>query len=147
MSVLEIAANKKAFHNYELLERLEAGLVLTGAEIKAVRKRTVSLPGSFARLVSATDSREPEVVVVNLHIGVSDDPTRTRKLLLNRVEINRLIGKVQQQGLTLVPVRLYLKRGLAKLEIALAKGRKQHDKRERLKRKHRQRALEREMNS
>lgn len=147
MGVLEIAANKKAFHNYEFLDRYEAGLVLSGEEIKAVRARKVSLPGSFARLVYGVESHDPEIVVLNLHIGAGADPTRTRKLLLKREEINRLIGKVQEQGLTLVPVRLYLKRGLAKLEIALARGRKLHDKRERLKRKHRQRDLEREMNS
>lgn len=147
MGVLEISANKKAFHNYEFLERYEAGLVLTGQEIKAVRARKVSLPGSFARLVYAVESRDPELVVVNLHIGAGEDPTRTRKLLMKRQEITRLIGKVQESGLTLVPVRLYLKRGLAKLEIALSKGRKLHDKRERLKRKHRQRDLERELGS
>lgn len=147
MAEYEISANKKAFHNYDLQERFEAGLVLTGDEIKAVRERKVNLAGSFARLTYNTSSRNPELVVLNLHIGAGPEPTRTRKLLMKREEINRLIGKIQEKGLTLVPVRIYLKRSFAKLELALAKGRKIHDKRERLKRKHRQRELDREMSS
>lgn len=132
-----VSVNKKALHDYEFERRYEAGLVLSGPEIKAVRAGKVNLQGSFARL-KRTD-KQPEMVVVNLHIGVGENPTRSRKLLLNRKEINYLIGKLEEKRMTLVPTQLYLKRGLAKLEIGLGKGRKLHDKRERLKKKQQKR--------
>ncbi|MGI6103182.1 MAG: SsrA-binding protein SmpB [Patescibacteria group bacterium] len=139
-----IAHNRRAYHDFEILEELEAGIVLTGDEIKAVRAGKVQLQGGFARLTYELGSRDPELVVTNVHIGTLNEPTRTRKLLVKRIEINRLIGKLQQERLTLVPLKLYLKRGYAKLLLGLSKGRKQYDKRERLKQKHRKRELDRE---
>src|SRR5206468_215611 len=130
-AVKEIAANRQAFHNYEIIERFEAGLVLTGTEIKSAREGKVNLKDSYG-LVKAG-----EVWLLNCHISPyshgnysNHDPLRTRKLLLKRSEINRLIGRTTERGLTLVPLRMYLKEGRLKCELALAKGRKIHDKRE-----------------
>lgn len=127
----EIAVNRQAFHNYEILERLEAGIVLTGTEIKSARDGRVNLKDAYGLVKSG------EVWLLNCHISpyshgnyANHDPLRTRKLLLNRSEIRKLIGKTTEKGLTLVPLRLYLKNGRLKCELALAKGRKLHDKRE-----------------
>ena len=127
----EIAVNRQASHNYDLLEKFEAGLVLTGTEIKSAREGRVNLRDAYG-LVKAG-----EVWLLNCHISpyshgnfANHDPLRTRKLLLKRSEINRLIGRTTERGLTLVPLRMYLKEGLLKCELALAKGRKIHDKRE-----------------
>jgi SsrA-binding protein len=129
--VKDIAANRQAFHNYEILERFEAGLVLTGTEIKSAREGRVNLKDSYG-LVKAG-----EVWLLNCHISpyshgnyANHEPLRTRKLLLKRSEINRLIGRTTERGLTLVPLRMYLKEGRLKCELGLAKGRKVHDKRE-----------------
>ena len=127
----EIAVNRQAFHNYEIIERFEAGLVLTGTEIKSAREGRVHLKDAYG-IVKAG-----EVWLLNCHISpyshgnyANHDPLRTRKLLLKKSEINRLIGRTTERGLTLVPLRFYLKEGLLKCELALAKGRKIHDKRE-----------------
>ena len=131
-----IAENRTAFHDYEILDRFEAGLVLTGVEIKAIRAGKVRLDGSFARFLGATKDREPELFVVNLHLGVVDsDPTRSRKILMHRREIDKLRGQIEAKGLTVVPLSLYLKRGRAKVELGLGRGLKQHDKREKLRRR------------
>jgi len=129
--VKEIALNRQASHNYELLEKFEAGLVLTGTEIKSAREGRVNLRDAYGLVKSG------EVWLLNCHISpyshgnyANHDPLRTRKLLLKRSEINRLIGRTSERGLTLVPLRMYLKDGLLKCEVALAKGRKVHDKRE-----------------
>jgi len=129
--VKEIALNRQASHNYELLEKFEAGLVLTGTEIKSAREGRVNLRDAYGLVKSG------EVWLLNCHISpyshgnyANHDPLRTRKLLLKRSEINRLIGRTTERGLTLVPLRMYLKDGLLKCEVALAKGRKVHDKRE-----------------
>jgi SsrA-binding protein len=129
--VKEIAANRQAFHNYEILERFEAGIVLTGTEIKSARDGKVNLKDSYGLVKSG------EVWLLNCHISpyshgnyANHEPLRTRKLLLKRSEINRLIGRTTERGLTLVPLRMYLKEGRLKCEVALAKGRKVHDKRE-----------------
>jgi SsrA-binding protein len=129
--VKEIAANRQAFHNYEIIEKFEAGLVLTGTEIKSARESRVNLKDAYG-IVKAG-----EVWLLNCHISpyshgnyANHEPLRTRKLLLKRAEINRLIGRTTERGLTLVPLRMYLKDGLLKCELALAKGRKVHDKRE-----------------
>lgn len=145
--MLIIANNKKAFHDYEILEELEAGLVLTGDEIKSVRSQKVSLQGSFVRIgYQDKDSQVPEAFLVNTNFSGTPDPSRSKKLLLNRKEINRFMGKTIEKNLTLVPLKLYLnKRGLAKIQVALVRGLKKHDKRERLKKKHQKRDLEREM--
>jgi SsrA-binding protein len=129
--VKEVAVNRQAFHNYDIIEKFEAGIVLTGTEIKSAREGKVNLKDSYG-LVKAG-----EVWLLNCHISpyshgnyANHDPLRTRKLLLNRSEINRLIGRTTERGLTLVPLRMYLKEGRLKCELALAKGRKTHDKRE-----------------
>jgi len=127
----EVAVNRQAFHNYEILERLEAGIVLTGTEIKSAREGRVNLKDAYGLVKSG------EVWLLNCHISpyshgnyANHDPLRTRKLLLNRSEIRKLIGRTTEKGLTLVPLRVYLKDGRLKCELALAKGRKVHDKRE-----------------
>jgi SsrA-binding protein len=120
--VKDVAVNRQAFHNYDIIEKFEAGLVLTGTEIKSARDGKVNLKDSYG---------------LNCHISpyshgnyANHDPLRTRKLLLKRSEINRLIGRTTERGLTLVPLRMYLKEGRLKCELGLAKGRKLHDKRE-----------------
>jgi len=127
----EISVNRQAFHNYEILERLEAGIVLTGTEIKSARDGRVNLKDAYGLV------KNGEVWLLNCHISpyshgnyANHDPLRTRKLLLNRSEIRKLIGRTTEKGLTLVPLRVYLKNGRLKCELALAKGRKLHDKRE-----------------
>ena len=127
----EIAVNRQAFHNYDIIEKFEVGLVLTGTEIKSAREGRVNLKDAYG-IVKAG-----EVWLLNCHISpyshgnyANHDPLRTRKLLLKRAEINRLIGRTTERGLTLVPLRMYLKDGRLKCELALAKGRKVHDKRE-----------------
>ncbi len=140
-----VSINKRALHDYEFDKHIEAGLVLLGAEIKAIRAGKVNLRGSFARIAYSRTGGEPELVVTNLHIGAGDAPTRTRTLLVHRKEIDQLIGKLQEKRLTLIPTKLYLKRGFAKLELGLGRGRKQYEKRDRLKRKHRKRQLERDL--
>ncbi len=131
-----LATNRKAFHDYFLEEALEVGIVLTGTEIKSIREGAANLRDSFAKVVGG------EVVLLNCHISpyshgtsANHDPLRTRKLLLHRKEINRLIGLTQQKGLTLVPLKLYLKGRRVKVELGLMKGKKLHDKRESIKKK------------
>lgn len=127
----DVAVNRQAFHNYDIIEKFEAGLVLTGTEIKSARDGKVNLKDSYGLV------KRGEVWLLNAHISPyshgnysNHDPLRTRKLLLKRAEINRLIGRTTERGLTLVPLRMYLKDGRLKCELALAKGRKVHDKRE-----------------
>jgi SsrA-binding protein len=129
--VKDVAVNRQAFHNYDIIEKFEAGLVLTGTEIKSARDGKVNLKDSYGLVKGG------EVWLLNAHISPyshgnysNHDPLRTRKLLLKRAEINRLIGRTSERGLTLVPLRMYLKDGRLKCELALAKGRKIHDKRE-----------------
>ncbi|HSO05905.1 MAG TPA: SsrA-binding protein SmpB [Pelomicrobium sp.] len=129
---MTIAQNKKAFHDYFIEERLEAGLALAGWEVKAVRAGRVQLKEAYVVV------RGGEVFLIGCHVSalptasthVTPDPTRTRKLLLHAEEIRRLIGKVEQRGYTLVPLDLHYRNGRIKLEIGLARGKKQHDKRE-----------------
>lgn len=141
-----VARNRKALHEYDILDRWEAGLVLTGPEVKSVREGKLSMNDAFGRLETG------EVWLYNLHISPYDaasrwnlDPTRPRKLLLHRREIRRLIGAVQEKGLTLVPLDLYFRGGYAKVTLALARGRKHHDKREELKRRATERETQREL--
>jgi SsrA-binding protein len=138
-----LAANRKASHEFHLLQRFEAGIVLTGSEVKSARQGTVNLKEAYCRI-----SKSGEVFLHQAHIspyryarGEEIDPTRTRKLLLHAREIRKLIKETQTSGMTLVPTRLYLKNGLIKLEIAVARGKKLHDKRE----SSRTREVEREM--
>ena len=137
-----LGVNRKAFHNYQILEKFEAGLVLTGTEVKSAKEGRISLKDAYGVVKAG------EVWLLNCHISpfshgniANHDPLRTRKLLLKKSEIRRLIGRTTERGLTLVPLRMYLKKGRIKCEIALAKGKKVHDKRETERRK----TLDREM--
>lgn len=131
-----IAENRKAHHDYHLLETFEAGLVLLGTEVKAIREGRVNLRDSFARVEGG------EVFIYNMNISpyshrgyAVHEPLRRRKLLLHRDEIRKLIGKTVEKGMTLVPVRMYFKNGRVKVAVSLAKGKKEYDKRETLKRR------------
>ena len=131
-----IAENRKAFHDFHLLETFEAGIVLLGTEIKAIREGRVNLRDSFARV----DDGEVYLCNVNIspysHRGYAEhEPMRRRKLLLHRDEIRKLIGKTVEKGMTLVPTRMYFKNGRAKVAISLARGKKEYDKRETVKRR------------
>jgi len=135
-----IAENRKAFHDYHLLETFEAGLVLLGTEVKAIREGRVNLRDSFARV------EDGEVFIYNVHIspyshrGYADhEPLRKRKLLLHRSEIKKLIGKTVEKGMTLVPTRLYFKDGRVKVSVSIAKGKKDYDKRETIKKRENER--------
>lgn len=139
-----VAKNKRARHEYELLEFFEAGLVLTGTEIKSVRANRVSLARSYVQ------PRDGELWLVEAHIAEYEhgnrqnhEPTRARKLLLHRREINKILDELGQKGLTAVPTSFYLKNGRAKLEFALARGKKLHDKRQTLASRDSQRQVER----
>ena len=141
-----VALNKKARHLYELSEFTEAGIVLTGPEVKSIRAGKVNFIDSYV------DFRQGEAWLVSLHIApyanagyVSQEPDRARKLLLHEREISKFAGLVAQQGLTVVPVRLYFKRGKIKVEIALGKGKKLHDHRETLTRRAEERDMAREL--
>lgn len=125
-----VASNRKARHNYHILETFEAGIILTGSEVKSLRQGRASLRESFAAV------RDSEVFLHQMHIPhyaqagyAQHDPTRVRKLLLHKEQINRLIGKTKERGLTLVPLSCYFRSGLAKIELALARGKKLYDKR------------------
>lgn len=126
-----ITVNRKAYHDYHIQETLEVGIVLKGSEIKSIRANRVDLRDAYAK------PENGELWLYNSHIASYDaasynthEPTRPRKLLLHRKEINNLAGKVTQRGLTLVPLKLYIKRGVAKIELGMAKGKKIYDKRE-----------------
>ena len=125
-----LARNKRALHDYHVVETWEAGLMLTGTEIKSLRTGQANMSDSYGVV------RDGEVFLLNLHIPpyeqgnqFNHEPTRTRKLLLHKKEIKRMIGAVERQGLTLIPLELYFKRGKAKVALALGKGKKLHDKR------------------
>ena len=139
-----ICQNKKAWHNYFIEDKYEAGIALLGTEVKSLRDGKANLGDSYAKI------QKGEVFLVDAHISAyrfgnrfNHDPLRQRKLLLHRREIRRLIGKVQEKGLTLIPLRLYFSDGKAKVELGLAKGKKLFDKRENLKRKTMEREMER----
>jgi SsrA-binding protein len=141
-----VTTNKKAFHDYHIFDRYEAGISLTGTEVKSLRDGRINLKDSYGQVNNG------EVFLVNCHISPyshgnreNPEPTRTRKLLLHRQEINKLIGKTAEKGFTLVPLRVYFKMGRAKVEIALAKGKKVYDKRETLRRKESQREMDKIM--
>lgn len=141
-----VVSNRRALHDYEILERFETGIVLTGAEVKSLRGGHGSLAEAFGRL------RGGEVWIEGFHIPPYEqamdktrwDPIRARKLLLHRREIERLIGKTAEKGLALVPLRVYFVHGMAKLELGLARGKRQYDKRQALAEREQQREMERE---
>ena len=131
-----IAENRKAFHDYHVLETFEAGVALLGTEVKSIREGRVNLRDSYARFEGG------ELFAFNIHIspyshrGYADhEPLRRRKLLLHRDEIRKLIGKTVEKGMTLVPLRMYFKNGRVKMAVSLVKGKKEHDKRETIKRR------------
>jgi SsrA-binding protein len=139
-----IAENRRARHDYQLLERVEAGLALTGTEVKSLRDGRATLAQAYAEV------RDGEAWLVGAEIAVYDqgnranhDPTRTRKLLLHRREIDSLYGMVREKGLTIVPTRLYFKDGRAKVELAVARGKERRDKRRDLQARDAQRQMER----
>ena len=141
-----VASNRRARFDYEIIERMEAGIVLTGSEVKSLRAGRASLTESFARV------RDGEVWLENMHIPPYEqgekrgyDPKRTRKLLLKRSQIERLIGKTAERGLALVPIRLYFSHGLAKVEIGLAKGKRQFEKRQAIAEREMRREAERSL--
>ncbi len=139
-----LASNRKAFHDYTIEETYEAGIALTGTEIKSVRAGSVNLRDSYAQV------RNGELWLMNVHVAPYEpasrqnvDPYRDRKLLLHRNEILRLQGRVQEKGLTIVPLRVYLKKNRAKVEIALVRGKKLYDKRETIAKRDSAREIER----
>lgn len=149
MERVDIAVNRKALRDYEILERLEAGIVLTGGEVKSLRAAKADLSDSFARI------EENEISLYNMNIAnyaqasyMNLEPKRIRRLLLHRPQIQRLKEKISQRGLTLIPLKAYFnERGTAKLEIALAKGKKFYDHREDIKRRESDRYLRRTLKS
>jgi SsrA-binding protein len=143
-----VCVNRKARHDYFIEETYEAGLVLMGSEVKSLRDGKANLKDSYARILNG------EAFLLNAHISpypaanqFNHEPTRTRKLLLRQQEIRRLAGKVQERGLTLIPLRLYFKNSKAKVELGLARGKKLYDKREALRRKAAEREVERSLKS
>ena len=131
-----IADNRKAGHDYHVLETFEAGIVLLGTEVKAMREGRAQLRDAYCRIEGG------EAYLLGVHVGqyshggyAAHDPVRKRKLLLNAAELNKLLGKTTEKGLTIVPLRLYFKNGRVKVAIALAKGKKVYDKRETIKRR------------
>jgi SsrA-binding protein len=141
-----ICINRKAHFDYTIEEKYEAGIILTGGEVKSLRDGRANLKDSYGRVDKG------QLFLLNTHISdykpayyFNGDPTRTRKLLMHKKEILRLMGKVQEQGLTLIPLRLYFKSGRAKVEIALARGKKSYDKRETIREREVQRDIARGM--
>jgi SsrA-binding protein len=139
-----IAQNRKARYEYSILDTVEAGMVLRGTEIKSIRAGRINLKDGYAGI------RGNELWLYNVHIApfkegnqFNHDPLRTRKLLLKRKEIDRLVGEVKQGGVTLVPLKVYIKNGVAKVLLGLAKGKKQYDKRETIKRRDQERQVRR----
>ena len=141
-----VATNKKAYHDYFIEDCIEAGIVLVGSEVKSIRLGQVNMKDTYCLI------RGDEIELINLHISPYEkgsyfnvDSRRSRKLLLKKAEINKLRGKVEQKGYTLVPTKLYFKQGLVKVEIATAKGKELHDKRQSLQDKQQARQLERDL--
>jgi SsrA-binding protein len=141
-----VAQNKKARHEFFIEQTLEAGIVLSGTEVKSIRQGKVNLKDCYASIENG------EVIVSGMHISpyeqgniYNKDPMRSRKLLLHRYEINKLVGLTQQKGLTLVPLQLYFKRGKVKIEIAVAKGKKLYDKRDDIAERDAKREIDRKM--
>lgn len=144
MAVRVVCQNRKAWHDYQILETYEAGMVLTGTEVKSLRAGRANLKDSYARIANS------ELWLENMHISpyeqgnrFNHDPKRARKLLMHKREIMRLWGQTREKGLALIPLKVYFKDGRAKVELALARGKKMHDKREAIARREAQRQVER----
>ncbi len=140
-----VATNRKAWHDYHILNRYEAGIALLGTEVKSIRQGNINLKDSYAI------HKNNELFLVGMHIGhythanmFNHDPERTRKLLLNRREINKLIGKVKEKGVTITPLLVYIKNGKVKVEIAVVTGKRQYDKRDAIKKRDQDRDRERD---
>ena len=129
-----VSVNKKALHDYQALERYEAGIVLQGNEVRAIRQGRVNLKGSFARILNN------ELWLLNCYIS-TDNPERTRKLLIKKDEIRRLLGKTNEKGLSLIPLKMYFKNNVVKVEIGLCRGLKLYDKREQIKKRDQSREI------
>ncbi len=141
-----VAQNRKAFHDYSIEETIEAGIILTGTEVKSLREGKANLKDSYVII------KEAEVLLLNCHISpythgniMNHDPLRTRKLLLHKKEIARIQGKALQKGYSLIPLKIYFKGSLAKVEIGLARGKKMYEKRESIKKREADREIERAM--
>ncbi|WP_333652726.1 SsrA-binding protein SmpB [Dissulfurispira sp.] len=141
-----VCQNRKAYHDYSIEETIEAGIQLLGTEVKSLREGKANLKDSYVLI------KDAKVILLNCHISpyshgniLNHDPLRTRKLLLHRKEIERLRGKMQQKGYTLIPLKIYFKGPYAKVEIGLAKGKKQYEKRETIKEREAKRAIEKAM--
>ena len=144
MQIKTVATNRKARHDYHIVETMEAGIELRGSEVKSLRMGRASLRDSFARV------ERGELFLYNMHISpyekgghYNPDPRRTRKLLMHRSEIKKLLGKTTQKGFTLVPLKLYFSRGKVKVELALGRGKRSYDKRADLERREAERAIQR----
>lgn len=141
-----IARNRKAHHDYHIVETFEAGIVLTGTEIKSIRQGRVNIQDSYARI------EDGELFIMGMHISPFEhgnrhnvDPTRTRKLLMHAKEIQQLLGKTKTKGLTLIPLDVHLKNGFAKIQLALARGKKLYDKRETVAKRDAEREIQRRL--
>lgn len=141
-----VARNKKATHDYFILEKFECGIVLTGTEIKSIRAGKVSIQDAYCNI------KNDELYIINMHIAkyeqgniFNHQETRNRKLLAHRREIRKMFGKITQEGLTIIPLQVYIKNGLAKIEVAICKGKKKYDKREDLRREAVKRDISRAM--
>ena len=141
-----ISTNRKAFHDYLIFDKFTAGIVLTGTEIKSVRRGMINLKDSFAKI------EDSEVFLYNMHISPYEQgnrynhkPDRVRKLLLNKQEINKMLGKIKKDGYAIIPLELFLSHGFAKMEIGLAKGKKLYDKREAIAKKTQDRDIARQI--
>lgn len=141
-----IAKNRRATHEYHILETYEAGIVLTGTEIKSIRQGRVNISDAYARI------DDGELYIINMHISPFEqgnrfnvDPTRTRKLLMHKEEIMKLYGQIKMKGLTLIPLDVHLRNGFAKVELALARGKKLYDKRETMAKRDAERMIQRRL--
>ncbi len=148
MSKKTISTNRKAFHEYHLFDKYTAGMVLTGTEIKSIRKGSVNLKDAFAKI------EDSQVFLYNCHISPYEqgnrynvNSERVRKLLLNKKEIEKMLGKIKKEGYTVIPIEIFIQDGWAKVEIALAKGKKLYDKRDDLAKKDQNRDVERALKS
>ena len=146
MDIKIVASNKKAYHDYFIDSTYETGIVLVGSEVKSIRLGGVNLKDSFCII------KNGEIFILNMHfspyekgINLNKDPRRTRKLLMKRAEIDKLLGKVSAKGYTLVPTKIYFKGGLVKVEVGLARGKELHDKRDSIKEKDMKRDLQRQL--
>jgi len=141
-----VSTNRKARHDFHIEDSFEAGIVLTGTEVKSIRNSKVNLKDSYAKVEGG------ELFLYNMHVSQYDpgnrfnhDPVRTRKLLMHKAEIGRLVGKVKEKGYALIPLKIYLRQGLVKVELGLARGKKKYDKRRDIAERDRKREMERDM--